>query len=225
MLINDRRIRIISGDYGSGKTEFAVNYAVALRKISDKAVVLSDLDIINVYFRSREKTKMLEDMGIKIYSTSLKDANVDLPALSAAVITPMRTKNCEYVIDLGGDVAGTRVLGRLKPYYDENEIDFFMVINTMRPDTDTVEKIIMKQRLLEEGAQLKVTGYVNNTNLIRETNLSVIEEGDKIIKKVSEKTKVPIRYCSYVRDLFFMQKTNLSGELFPMDFYMREDWM
>ncbi|MBF4774267.1 ATP-binding protein, partial [Clostridioides difficile] len=31
MITNDKRIRIITGHYGSGKSEFAMNYVVKLR--------------------------------------------------------------------------------------------------------------------------------------------------------------------------------------------------
>ena len=55
MVADDRRIRIITGHYGSGKTEFAVNYVKKLRESVDGRVAIADLDIVNVYFRSREK--------------------------------------------------------------------------------------------------------------------------------------------------------------------------
>jgi tRNA A37 threonylcarbamoyladenosine biosynthesis protein TsaE len=35
MVADDRRIRIITGHYGSGKTEFAVNYVKKLRESVD----------------------------------------------------------------------------------------------------------------------------------------------------------------------------------------------
>ena len=41
MLEKDKRVRIIAGHYGSGKTEFAVNSAVALSKNAPR-VVLAD---------------------------------------------------------------------------------------------------------------------------------------------------------------------------------------
>ena len=58
-LMKDARIRIFIGHYGSGKTEFAVNYAMALSKLTSN-VSLCDLDIVNPYFRSREKAVLLE---------------------------------------------------------------------------------------------------------------------------------------------------------------------
>ena len=51
--LNDRRIRVIVGHYGSGKTEFSVNYAFQLAK-QDCKTALVDLDIANPYFRSRD---------------------------------------------------------------------------------------------------------------------------------------------------------------------------
>ena len=53
------RISIITGHYGTGKTELAVNLALALAA-EGSSVMLADLDIVNPYFRSRERRPMLE---------------------------------------------------------------------------------------------------------------------------------------------------------------------
>lgn len=55
MIRDDKRIRIIIGHYGSGKSEFAMNYVTKLRNEVEGKVALSDLDVVNVYFRTREK--------------------------------------------------------------------------------------------------------------------------------------------------------------------------
>ncbi|MDO4800297.1 MAG: hypothetical protein Q4A52_07285 [Bacillota bacterium] len=52
-VLKDKRIRVIVGHYGSGKSEFSVNYALALAALG-APVTVCDLDIVNPYFRSRE---------------------------------------------------------------------------------------------------------------------------------------------------------------------------
>ena len=49
-----KRITLIVGHYGSGKTEFSVNHVINLKKQYDKVAIL-DMDIANPYFRSRER--------------------------------------------------------------------------------------------------------------------------------------------------------------------------
>ena len=48
------RLTLVAGHYGTGKTEFAVNLALALAG-EGAQVSLADLDIVNPYFRSRER--------------------------------------------------------------------------------------------------------------------------------------------------------------------------
>ena len=48
------RILLLAGHYGTGKTECAVNLALALAAAGAKTV-LADLDIVNPYFRSRDR--------------------------------------------------------------------------------------------------------------------------------------------------------------------------
>lgn len=64
-----KRIQIITGHYGSGKTEYAVNLALRLAA-EGKKTVLADLDIVNPYFRSYEQTQRLEAAGIRVIVTS-----------------------------------------------------------------------------------------------------------------------------------------------------------
>lgn len=224
MVKDDKRIRIITGHYGSGKTEFALNYVSALSKVSKKTAI-ADLDIVNVYFRSREKKEELEKMGIKVISSSLTSNSSDMPAISREISTPVRDNSYDYVIDLGGNDVGAITLTRLKPLFNSEEIDFFMVVNINRPDTSTVEKIIEQMKLIEGSTGIKITGFVNNTNLIRETDYETIKKGEEILLKVSSITGVAIRYTTYVTEILPNLNEEFVGELFPMKFFMRKIWM
>ncbi len=226
MVADDRRIRIITGHYGSGKTEFAVNYVKKLRESVEGKVAIADLDIVNVYFRSREKKEELEAEGIQVIASNLDTAVADVPAVSGAMTMPVINKEYQYVVDLGGNDVGTLVLGRIKPLLDHTEADFFMVVNAYRPNTSTPEGIIEQMENLEYAAGLKVTGFINNTNLVRETTAECLLHGDEVLKEVTKRTGVPVKYVSYVRDVMTEEiPEGLSGELFPMEFNMRKTWM
>ena len=105
----DKRLVIITGHYGCGKTEFGVNYAVKMKEKFEN-VLVADLDIVNPYFRSREKKKFLEQLGIKVVDSNIKNANVDVPALSAQIPGAILNENYISVLDVGGDPVGARVL-------------------------------------------------------------------------------------------------------------------
>ena len=226
MVADDRRIRIITGHYGSGKTEFAVNYVKKLRESVDGRVAIADLDIVNVYFRSREKKEELEEKGIQVIASNLDTAVADVPAVSGAMTMPVINKEYQYVVDLGGNDVGTLVLGRIKPLLDHAEADFFMVVNAYRPNTSTPEGIIEQMENLEYAAGLKVTGFINNTNLVRETTAECLLHGDEVLKEVTKRTGVPVKYVSYVKDVMTEEiPEGLSGELFPMEINMRKTWM
>ena len=54
-----KRITIIAGHYGSGKSEVSVNLA-----LNHKVDYIVDLDIINPYFRSRALNELFEEQGL-----------------------------------------------------------------------------------------------------------------------------------------------------------------
>ncbi|MCI1959879.1 MAG: ATP-binding protein [Clostridia bacterium] len=228
MYLDDKRVRIICGHYGSGKTEFALNYVAALRKLTNKNVAISDMDIVNVYFRSREKKEELKKMGIKLIGSSINEY-ADVPAIPAEMRIPFIDKNYEYVIDLGGNDVGTVVLKKFVEYVNPEETDLFMVVNVFRPDTCDVPHIIEQKSSIEYTSGLKVTGFVNNTNLVRETKAETLLYGDKILREVSLKTNVPIKYTTYVEEVVEDMtpdiKKQLSGDVIPLKYYMRESWM
>ena len=74
------RISIFCGHYGSGKTNIAVNWALALHA-AGKPVRIADLDIVNPYFRTKDSAAELGAAGIDLISPTFANTNVDLPAL------------------------------------------------------------------------------------------------------------------------------------------------
>ena len=224
-MLNDKRIRIIIGHYGSGKTEFAVNYCLKLAAMKKK-VAIADLDIVNPYFRSREKADMLEKEGIKVISSSLgHNFNLALPAISAEVMGPIMNTEYDVVLDVGGDSVGSKVLARFINAIIDSEYEMFCVVNTNRPETMNVSGIMYHIQSIQEVPGLKATGLINNTHLLRDTTVQTIIDSQKIIEEASNKLNIPIRYISVLEKVAQQLPDEMEGEIFPIKMYMREEWM
>ncbi|NLY35919.1 MAG: ParA family protein, partial [Tissierellia bacterium] len=129
------RVKIVTGHYGTGKTEFSVSLAMKLAS-QGKKVALADLDIVNVYFRSREHSELLEKAGIRIISSSLgHHSSLDLPAISAEVRGPIQDGKTEVILDVGGDKAGTNALVNFRRDIIESGYEMLYVINSHREET------------------------------------------------------------------------------------------
>ncbi len=222
--MNDKRIRIIIGHYGSGKTEFSINYAIKLKKQHEK-VALVDLDVINPYFRSRLQESMLNEKGIAMIASNIKGSGSDLPAVSGGVLGPLQNQSTQVVLDVGGDSTGARTLGRYEEYFQDGAYDMFCVVNVNRGQTETVEGILRNVYAIEKTSRAKVTGLINNTHLLRETTVEDVLKGQKIVKQAADKLGVPIRYVVALEEVAASLPSNIEGEIFPIKLYMREKWM
>lgn len=203
-MIDKKRIKIITGHFGSGKTEIAINLALKEKEKYQK-VAISDLDVINPYFRSRDTTDILEEKGIEVIAPKGKLATSDLPIVTREIYRVIYKEEYRLIIDVGGDKDGALALGQY--YNDIKEMDYQMdyVINANRPLVNTVEGVINSIRQIESVSRLKVSGLINNTNLGVETTLETIVKGYELTKKVSTKLNIPILYTTISEQ--FTQKT------------------
>lgn len=198
---DNKRIHAIVGHFGSGKTEFAVNYVMDLRKAFDKVAIL-DLDIANPYFRSRERKDMLEALDIDIhFNTYGYDINEDLPAITATVRTPLENRDYITVVDVGGNDSGARIINQFRKYFLTEDSRMLAVLNLNRPDTETVKTCIEHIRSIEVETGVKIEGIINNTHMLMETEAEDIIHGYEMSCQVSEKLGIPVVYNTCVENL------------------------
>ena len=124
----DKRIRIVTGHYGSGKTEFSVNYVIRLAEEGIKAAI-ADLEIVNPFFRSREEKGRMERIGIRVVAPEDKFINANV-ALPADIYTL-----CGTSYGAGRRRRGRPELGRYYNHLKDADYDMFIVINANRPNT------------------------------------------------------------------------------------------
>ena len=214
------RLTLVTGHYGTGKTEFSVNLALALAEAGERAA-LADLDIVNPYFRSRERRELLEAAGVRLIATSQALADADVPALPAELHAVLEDRTVRGVLDIGGDPSGARVLARYRPRIVKEDYRLLYVVNAARPEVRTAERSAEVLRAIETVTGLACTGLVNNTHLCGETTAEDIREGAALAEEVSRLTGVPI-VCHVAEARFQDQLRELS--LFPIEIRMKKPW-
>ena len=187
-----KRITLFAGHYGSGKTNIAVNYAIAMAR-EGKDVCIADLDIVNPYFRTKDSAARLSEAGVTLISPQFANTNVDLPALPAETYRLVQDKSIYGVMDIGGDDRGAYALGR---YVDaikaENNYRMVFVANCYRPLTPTAEEALEVMREIETACGLKFTDIINNSNLGPETTAETVQDSMDYIQKLSQLSGLPV---------------------------------
>lgn len=197
-----KRITIISGHYGSGKTNIAVNLAFDLKK-QQQNVAIADIDIVNPYFRTKDSEAVLKDAGIKLICSEYANSNVDIPALPQEIYSITDDASLYSILDVGGDERGALALGRISPKIrTENNYDMIYVVNFFRPLTSVVDSAIEVMREIENACGLRFNYIINNSNIGRETTpQDVLGSFDKA-NELSEKTELPILYTTVDNNLY-----------------------
>lgn len=164
----DQKVTVISGPYGSGKTNIAVNLAMDLAKNGLKCRI-ADLDIVNPYFRSADNAKMLEELGVHTMIPEFANTNVDIPALPPDYQL-LFTGEGKSVADVGGDADGAAVLGLSHDDYLEAGYKMYFVYNRYRYVTVRHEDALEVLQAIERASGMKFHGIINNSNLGEETD-------------------------------------------------------
>lgn len=212
---NFKRLTLLCGHYGSGKTNVAVNLAFYLKKQYNNLVV-ADLDIVNPYFRTKDSQQDFEKHGIGLICSEYANTNVDIPALPADMYRLTTNKDLTAIIDVGGDDRGAYALGRLVPEIKaENNFDMLMVINGYRPLTPDAESTIEVMREIETACGLKFTGLVNNSNIGEETTAQNVIHSIGYANKVSKVSGLPIVMTTVKQELYDELKDTIDN-LLPM---------
>ncbi len=218
------RIVVVVGNYGSGKTEISLNLALKYAQRGEQ-VTLVDLDIVNPYFRSSERTDLLESHGIRVYAPSFAMTTVDVPSLPAEIQAVFADKSRRVIFDVGGDDTGAAALGQYKPYFDQEDVEVLFVVNAFRPlsgDADSVCDLLLR---VAGRSRLTPTALLNNANVSWQTEGEDLARGEELLREVSARLQLPVRYLCAERSLLPKLPAGLTGERIALDILMRPEWL
>ena len=225
-----KKVYVLIGNYGSGKSELALNFA--FKAAETGRTELLDLDMVNTYFRLTERGKMTRMKEIRLVSPNYACSGIETLSLPAEVASAFDMDWDTVVFDVGGDAVGSTALGRYHQDFmalEPGSLEVLNVVNIRRPLAGSVERIIHLQEEMQLHSRLTITGMINNTNLAGVTGPDELRDGYEMIREVSERTGVPVKYTSGRKELLdqFLAEGHdprFIGQPLPIDTYMQRDW-
>ncbi len=215
-----KRLTLLAGHYGSGKTNIAVNLAFELKKQPDR-VAIGDLDIVNPYFRTKDSARGLADAGISLICSPYANTNVDIPALPQEMYALTDDKTLHAIVDIGGDDRGALALGRYAPsILEENDYDMWLVVNRYRPLTSNVPDTLEVMNEIVTASKIPFTGIINNSNLGADTTLDTILSSVDYGNAVAQACGLPL-VMTTVQAEFFQPLQDKIPDLFPLGLQSR----
>lgn len=226
-----KKFIVLIGNYGSGKTEIAINLAVQSAS-AGKNILVIDLDKVNDYFRMSDRVDVLRENKVNLVSPTFAGQGVTPSNMSAAVASAFAGDWDLCVFDVGGDSAGAMSLGRYHQDFaalDPAQLEVYDIVNVFRPMSESPEKILKLKEEMEGFARLKVTGFVNNSNLLNFASADDIRQGYDVLKETSDISGIPVmhttgRKCFLDEFLADGRDARYIGEPIPLETYMHRSW-
>ena len=179
------KLYIIIGAYGSGKSEYSIHLARSLKAKGEK-VSLADMDVVNPYFRTRDVRDEFAAEGVEVIAPDGEFSHADLPMISPRIKGAIEDYERTVILDVGGDPAGCRTLGRFVDPIAKRGYNMQLVVNTSRPFTSTPNEISAMINMLEAASKLKVQELVCNTNLMEYTDQELVEKGLGMVEEAAD---------------------------------------
>ena len=224
-------VKVLIGNYGSGKSELALNFVMQAAARGDRTELL-DLDMVNTYFRLTERGKMVEQKEIRLVSPNFACSGIETLSLPAEVSSAFVLDWDTVIFDVGGDDVGATALGRYHRDFmalEPGALEVLNVVNIRRPLASTVEKIHRLQEGMQTHARLQITGMINNTNLSTMTSADDLWDGYELLRQVVDLTGIPVAYTTGKKDILdaFLARDpdpKYVGKPVAIDVYMHRDW-
>ena len=214
------KVIVVTGHYGSGKTNLALNLALQAREAGED-VTLCDLDIVNPYFRTADFKDIASRKNIKLLASDYANSNLDIPALAGGLEPAVRGGGT-VIIDVGGDDAGAMALGRYAKTIKAKPYTMLYVVNAYRYLMENPADAAELLREIEKASRLTVTHIVNCSNLCKETTARDIIQSQAYADEVSKLAGKPLLFTA--ADARIIEGLAGIQNIFSVGVYVKPPW-
>ncbi|MBP5203989.1 MAG: hypothetical protein J6Z16_05155 [Candidatus Methanomethylophilaceae archaeon] len=215
----ERRVTVVCGHYGAGKTNLSINLALDSARRGERPVLI-DMDVVNPYFRSADYAGMLAGEGVRVVGPNFANTNLDTPSLPGEIAGAI-DEGERVIVDAGGDDAGATALGVYSGRLAGCDPDVLYVVNRYRSLTTRPEEAVQILREIEAASHLKATAIANNSHLKQRTDARVVSESAGFAEEVARLTGLPLRFTAVPRGINLLNKIQ---NIYPIDVYVRAPW-
>lgn len=219
-----KRVTLLAGHYGSGKTNIAVNLAL-LQKRGGFQVYVADLDIVNPYYRTKDSEDELKAAGIPLICSPYANSNVDVPALPQELYRIVDDQSSHMVVDIGGDDRGAYALGRFASRLkEEGDYEMILVLNKYRPLTAEAKDAVTIMSEIEAAGHLPFTAIINNSNLGVATSPEDVLASVAYAQTIAKKTGLPLVLTTVWEEIYPALKGKIP-DLMPLKLQRKRLWL
>lgn len=220
--LKTRQNFIFLGEAGCGKSEMALNFALTVRRLTDRDVHFFDLDQTKPLFRSRDVRMQMEAENVVLhYEEQFQDA----PTSAGGVNEKLADPETITILDVGGSDTGSRLIGEYSGWLNRPETQAFFLLNVFRPWSRDIGAVDQTMTMIYRAARigLENTTVILNPNVGNTTTPEEILEG---AEKSSAMLKgiLPVSMLAVRKEAaeYVMQNTDLP--VFPLQMFMNYEW-
>jgi len=206
-----RVVEAYVGEYASGKSEVAVNRAIALargsrvgsrcggepadipvEKLQRVPVTLVDFDLVEPFYTLRPIKKLIEKEGVTVLAWQTEETMGfgETGTLMRSDLRWALRREGHVIFDMGYGIDGARRLNLIEGAR-ENNLQVYAVINIGRPMTACEKDIVTYVKTLGP-----IDGLINNSHLGDETDVDFIQKGAIEVAAAAAALRVPFLFTT-----------------------------
>lgn len=178
----ERMLEAYVGEYASGKSEVAVNRALALAG-RGREVTIVDMDVVEPFYTLRPLKKELTARGLHVIAWETHEV-IGLGEAGSVihpdVVTAMARKG-DLIFDIGYGTHGAGILKLVQGALEHPDLRIYLVVNIARPFTSTAELIVEYIRTFA-----RIDGLINNSHLGEETDVDLVQKGARVVAQAAK---------------------------------------